>query len=45
MKKRLKEENLPVMESDSHIVPLFIGNPSKCKEVSDSLLYEFGIYV
>jgi 5-aminolevulinate synthase len=45
MKKRLAEENLPVMKSDSHIVPLFIGNASKCKEVSDAMLKEFRIYV
>ena len=37
--------NLPVMESQSHIVPLFIGDPNKCKEVSDTLLKEFRIYV
>ena len=45
MKKRLKEENLPVLPSESHIVPLFIGNPNVCKSVSDTLLKEHGIYV
>jgi 5-aminolevulinate synthase len=45
MKKRLAEENLPVMNSVSHIVPLFIGNAAKCKEVSDTMFREFGIYV
>lgn len=45
LKKRLSEENLPVMNSTSHIVPLFIGNASRCKEVSDTMFKEFGIYV
>lgn len=43
--RRLLEEDLPVMRSESHIVPLFIGNPSKTKDVSDTLLEDFNIYV
>ncbi|CAG9319343.1 unnamed protein product [Blepharisma stoltei] len=45
MKKRLQEENLPVLPSASHIVPLFIGNPNVCKEVSDVFFKEYQIYV
>lgn len=45
LKERLQQENLPVMSSESHIVPLFIGSPTKCKEVSDVLLKEYRIYV
>jgi 5-aminolevulinate synthase len=45
MKQKLREAGLPVFPSDSHIVPLFIGNPYKCKQVSDTLLREHGIYV
>lgn len=45
MKRRLQEENLPVLPSESHIVPLFIGNPNICKEVSDIFLREYNIYV
>lgn len=37
--------NLPVMKSDSHILPLFIGNPVKAKAASDMLLDEHNIYV
>jgi 5-aminolevulinate synthase len=34
-----------VMSSDTHIVPLFVGDPEKCKQASDLLLEEHGIYI
>jgi 5-aminolevulinate synthase len=45
LKARLRAANIPVMDSESHIVPVFIGDPVRCKEVSDLLLNEYGIYV
>ncbi len=45
LKLRLKAMGLPVMDSPSHIVPVHVGNPGKCKVLSDSLLNDFGIYV
>ncbi len=45
LKKLMKDADLPVMDSASHIVPLFVGDPVLCKEVSDLLLNEYGIYV
>jgi len=45
LKSMLSDANLPVMDSVSHIVPLFIGDPVLCKQVSDILLNEYGIYV
>lgn len=45
LKLMLKEANLPVMDSVSHIVPLFVGDPVQCKDVTDTLLNEYGIYV
>ncbi|HXO90861.1 MAG TPA: aminotransferase class I/II-fold pyridoxal phosphate-dependent enzyme, partial [Stellaceae bacterium] len=29
----------------SHIVPVMVGNPQRCKAISDELLLRFGIYV
>ena len=45
MKTRLKALGLPVMENSSHIVPVLVEDPVKCKSLSDRLLEEFGIYV
>jgi 5-aminolevulinate synthase len=36
---------LPVMASPTHIVPAFVGDPERCKEASDLLLAEHGIYI
>jgi len=41
----LNAAGLPVMANDTHIVPLFVGDPEKCKQASDLLLEEHGIYI
>jgi 5-aminolevulinate synthase len=41
----LKSRGLPVTETESHIVPLIVGDPVKCKALTDRLLSDFSIYV
>ena len=41
----MRDKKLPVMPSLSHIVPLLVGDPVICKQASDMLLEEYGIYV
>ena len=45
IKAMLNLAGLPVMPSDTHIVPLLVGDPQKCKAASDLLLTEHGIYI
>jgi 5-aminolevulinate synthase len=45
VKAVLGAAGLPVMPNDTHIVPVFVGNAEKCKEATDLLLAEHGIYI
>ena len=45
LKAILNAAGLPVMSSDTHIVPLFVGDPERCKKACDLLLEEHGIYI
>jgi len=45
LKSVLSAARLPVMPSDTHIVPLHVGDPEKCKIASDLLLSDHGIYI
>ncbi|HEX4408052.1 MAG TPA: 5-aminolevulinate synthase [Xanthobacteraceae bacterium] len=41
----LAAAGLPVMTNPTHIVPVFVGDPELCKQASDLLLDEYGIYI
>jgi 5-aminolevulinate synthase len=41
----LMARGLPVTETERHIVPLIVGDPVKCKALTDRLLSDFSIYV
>src|SRR5947209_4891617 len=45
VKAILTAAGLPVMSSDTHIVPVFVGDPELCKQASDLLLEEHHIYI
>jgi 5-aminolevulinate synthase len=45
VKAVLNAAGLPVMPSDTHIVPVLVGDPEKCKAACDLLLAEHGIYI
>ena len=45
LKRLFWGRGLPVMPSESHIVPLLVGNAPCCKRATDMLLDDYGIYV
>jgi 5-aminolevulinate synthase len=44
-KSVLAAAGLPIMPNDTHIVPVFVGDPERCKQASDLLLEQHGIYI
>ncbi|MBK3399632.1 MULTISPECIES: 5-aminolevulinate synthase [Methylobacterium] len=45
VRRRLSAIGIPLLDNPSHIVPVMVGDPVLCKQISDTLLDEFGIYV
>jgi 5-aminolevulinate synthase len=45
LRAALDRQGIPHMANDSHIVPVVIGDPVKCRMISDILMEDWGIYV
>ena len=45
LKEMLEKAGLPYLRGESHIVPLIVGEPTCCKDVTDILMNEYNIYV
>ncbi|MEN6543242.1 5-aminolevulinate synthase [Parvibaculum sp.] len=45
LRAKLAAAGLPVMMCESHIVPVMVGDPVICKQVTDDLLNDHDIYV
>jgi 5-aminolevulinate synthase len=45
LRQRLNGIGVPHYDNPSHIVPVMVGDPVLCKQISDRLLDEFAIYV
>ena len=45
VRRKLSKAGIPHVENPSHIIPVMVGDPVKCKFISDTLMDEFGIYI
>ncbi|WP_390914146.1 5-aminolevulinate synthase [Pseudosulfitobacter sp. SM2401] len=45
VRARLEALGIPHVDNPSHIIPVMVGDPVKCKYISDVLLKDFGIYI
>jgi len=45
VRARLNAIGIPMLDNPSHIIPVMVGDPHKCKMISDWLLDNHGIYV
>ena len=45
LKEKLRQTGIVVMPSESHIVPILVGDPVLCKKASDLLLTDHAVYV
>lgn len=45
VRARLDEIGIPHIDNPSHIIPVMVGDPVKCKYLSDILMKDYGIYI
>jgi 5-aminolevulinate synthase len=44
-RQELEKIGIPCMQNESHIIPVMVGDPVKCKMISDWLLDNYDIYI
>ena len=44
-RRLLLEDDINFRQNGSHITPITLGNPEKCKSIADKLLHNYGIYI
>tara|TARA_B100001057_G_scaffold262148_1_gene262380 strand:+ start:2464 stop:3645 length:1182 start_codon:yes stop_codon:yes gene_type:complete len=44
LKTLFKNKDIPMIDNETHIVPVHIGDAKKCKAISDTLINDYGIY-
>lgn len=44
LKQLFRDQDIPIIENETHIVPVHIGEAVKCKAMSDMLLNDYNIY-
>ena len=45
LKIKLREAGLPLLEGNTHIIPIMVNDAVKCTRICQILLQDFGIYV
>lgn len=44
VKQRLQSDRLPLVKNDSHIVPVIVGDPVHCRQLTETLRVRYNIY-
>ncbi|AZV77021.1 5-aminolevulinate synthase [Parasedimentitalea marina] len=45
VRAKLEQVGIPHVTNASHIIPVMVGDPVKCKFISDVLLKDYGVYI
>ncbi len=45
LKEHFEKSGVGIVQNDSHIIPIRVGDALKCKELSDRLLTDYGLYI
>jgi 5-aminolevulinate synthase len=45
LRKELRAMGIPILDNPSHIIPVMVGDPVKCRMISDRLLDSYGVYI